>query len=172
MTQNARKKKGIEPEKTRRSSGLFSFGADVRQLIAPLLGKKGVIQADILSRWPDILGTELSCGITPSSISFSKQKEGAVLTVKAFSGAYAVEFTARKEQIKERLNSYFGYAAICDIRVTQGGNFTPPKRIPQKLNISDEKKEEIRKAVSKIENENLRNALVDLGISLNASKKD
>lgn len=167
-------KKRTEPteqEPHRRSSGLVSFGADVRKLVGPLLGKKGMIQADVLTHWQDILGKELSCGVTPFSVSFSKQK-GAVLIVKAFSGAYAVEFTARKEQIKERLNFYFGYAAISDIRVMQGGTFTPPCPKQETDDFSATGTEEIRQLSAGIENESLREALIRLGMLIKASKKD
>ena len=106
------------------------------------------------------------------SVSFSKKTEGALLNVKAFSGAYAVEFTARKEQIKERLNSYFGYTAIYDIRVTQGGTFTPPKPIKKEPEISAQKKEEIRQIAAEIETSQLREAVIQLGLLLGDSKKD
>ena len=161
-----------EQETPRRSSGLVSCGADVRQLVGPILGKKGLIQADVLARWQDILGLELACGVTPFSVSFSKQKEGAVLTVKAFSGAYAVEFTARKEQIKERLNSYFGYTAISDIRIKQGGTFAPPVFPPKEPSFSSQKKAEMQRLAADIENETLRESIVHLGLLLTESKKD
>lgn len=172
MTADDRKKKGIQPAETRRSSGLFSFGADVRQLVAPLLGRKGLMQADILAKWQDILGDELSAGVTPFSLSFSKQKEGAVLTVKAFSGAFAMEFTARKEQIIERLNSYFGSTAICDIRVIQGGVFRPLKTGKEQISFSEQQEKEMREITSGIENEELRHAVEELGLSLQYSKKN
>ena len=161
---------GQEPP--RRSSGLISFGADVRKLVGPLLGKKGLLQADILSRWTDILGTELASGVKPFSVSFSKKTTGAVLTVTAFSGAYAVEFTARKPQIIERLNAYFGYAAISDIRIKQGGTFTPPAFAEQEPEISPEKSEELKKLTAGIEDESLRASVIRLGTLLTESKKD
>jgi len=171
MTEKKRTKQ-TEGGMPRRSSGLISFGADVRKLIGPLLGKKGLIQADVLAHWQDILGAELACGVTPFSVAFSKQKDGAVLTVKAFSGAYAVEFSARKEQIKERLNSYFGYAAISDIRVIQGGIFIPPAPTKKEPKISSQKIKEIHQLASDIEDEALRESVVRLGLLLTDSKKD
>ncbi|MBO4644840.1 MAG: DUF721 domain-containing protein [Alphaproteobacteria bacterium] len=161
-----------ESEAPRRSSGLVSFGADVRKLLEPLLGKKGIIYADILAHWQDILGAELASGVTPFSVSFTKQKEGALLTVKAFGGAYAVEFTARKEQIKERLNFYFGYPAIADIRVQQGGTFTPPAPVKEETVFSSEKTAEMTRLTAGIENEALRESVIRLGLLLTDAKKD
>ena len=172
MTTNDRKKKGIEPDEQHRSCGLVSFGADVRKLIGPLLGKKGLLQADILRYWPEILGEELTAGVTPDSVSFSKKTAGAILTVKAFSGAFAVEFSSRKEQIRERLNAYFGYEAVSDIRIKQGGTFTPPPPKEEPPDITEKQSEEINDLVSGIESESLRDAVSRLCLLLKTSKKD
>lgn len=166
-------KSGDNPEQTppRRRAGLVSFGADVRRLIAPVLGKKGFIQADILARWTDILGAELATGVQPASLSFSKTADGALLRVNAYSGAYAMEFNARKQQIIEKLNTYFGYRAISDIRVMQGG-FTPklPKSAPAAF-LPPEKQRQIAAETADIENEALRAAATELGILIESSKK-
>lgn len=166
-------KSGDNPEQTppRRRAGLVSFGADVRRLIAPVLGKKGFIQADILARWTDILGAELATGVQPAALSFSKSADGALLRVNAYSGAYAMEFNARKQQIIEKLNTYFGYRAIADIRVTQGG-FTPklPKS-PATAPLPLEKQKQIADETADIENEALRAAATELGVLIESAKK-
>ena len=172
MTDKKRTEQTIAQETLRRNSGLVSFGADVRKLVAPLLGKKGMIQADTLAHWQDILGAELAGGIAPFSVSFSKKTVGAVLTVTAFSGAYAVEFTARKPQIIERINSYFGYDAIADIRVKQGGTFTSLPSKPEQPIATERQKREIQRLTADIENEALRESVVRLGLLLTNSKKD
>ncbi len=166
-------KSGDNPEQTppRRRAGLVSFGADVRRLIAPVLGKKGFIQADILARWTDILGAELATGVQPASLSFSKSADGALLRVNAYSGAYAMEFNARKQQIIEKLNTYFGYRAISDIRVTQGG-FTP--KLPKSAavpSLPPEKQRQIAAETAGIENESLRAAATELGALIESAKK-
>ncbi len=172
MIQKTPKKENAALEPPRRSTGLVSFGADIRPLLGPILGKKGFIQADILSRWEDILGPILSQGVVPTSVSFSKSfPDQALLHVKAFSGAYAVEFNARKEQILEKINSYFGYTAIIDIRLTQGG-FPPP--VTQTLPVrfpKPEEQSEINTLTSDITDEALRKAAVELGLLLKTSKK-
>lgn len=172
MTSDSQKKKGIEPDEKPRCSGLVSFGEDVRKLIGPLLGKKGLLQADILRYWSEILGEELTAGVTPDSVSFSKKTAGAILTVKAFSGAFAVEFSSRKEQIRERLNSYFGYEAVSDIRIKQGGTFTPPPSKEELPRITEKQAKEINDLVSGIENESLRDAVSRLCLLIQTSKKD
>ena len=155
----------------RRCSGLVSFGEDVRCLLRPVLGKHGFIQADILCHWEDILGSALACGVRPVSVTFSKtKKDEATLKVMAFSGAYALEFNACKEQIKERINSYFGYSAITDIRLTQGGSAAVIFSTPLFNSPSKQHREEIESLTSGIENESLRAAATELGLLLGTKK--
>ena len=173
MTGKERKKeKTAAGDPPRGCTGLVSFGLDARRLLNPLLGKKGFIQADILSHWEDILGRALSAGVTPASVSFSKTSpDRAVLHVKAFSGAYAVEFNARKEQILEKINSYFGYPAVADIRLTQGGA-APRFSSPAPFRPPEPREQaEINALTSDIEDEALRNAAAELGLLLHTSKK-
>lgn len=161
MTQKTETSEKQEPP--RRRGGLISFGSDVRKQLAPLLGKKGFIQADILAHWEDILGKALSQGVFPVSVAFNKGGQ-AVLNVKAVSGAYAVEFTARTPEILQRINSYFGYPAVTDIRMTQGA--VPAKKPAKKQpapRISEQKQAEAEQIASEIEDENLRRAAAELG---------
>ncbi len=152
----------------RRNNGLVSFGADVRKLVAPVLGRNGFIHADILAHWDDILGGLLSKGVYPVKLVFPKgQRENAVLHVKAISGAYAVELTARSAEILERLNGYFGYRAVAELRVTQGAapvfRFS---RVPKRPPVPEKKREAVRRAVAEINNADLRSAAEELGCLL------
>lgn len=152
----------------RRKGGLISFGADVRKLIGPVLGKNGFMHADILSHWEDILGTILAKGIYPIKLTFPKgQRENATLHVKAVSGAFAMEFTARHSEILEKINGYFGYRAVSDIRVTQGAlPVSRPQRKKVLPTVTPQKKSEVEETVSSIQDENLRQAAEELGYLL------
>lgn len=156
----------------RRRGGLVSFGADVRRLVSPILGKKGFIQADILAHWEEIIGAELATGVRPAAVSFSKSTpDQAVLTVSAYSGAFAVAFSARKAQILERINTYFGYPALADIKIKQGG-FTP--KLPKSRALpplSAEKRAEIDALTAGIADDALRETLNGLGALIESSKK-
>ena len=155
-----------------RSTGLMSFGSDVRRLLKPLLGKKGFIEADILSHWEDILGSSLSCGVIPTRVSFSKTAgKGATLHVTAYSGAFALEFTARKDQILEKINSYFGYSAITEIRLSQGSGFTPLAEKDLRSVLDCRIESAVKEQTSCIENTGLREAATELGILLSETKK-
>ena len=149
----------------RRKNGLRPFGADVRPLIAPVLGKTGFLQADVLSRWTEIVGSVLAQGVYPAAIRFSKNKdEGAVLQVKTVSGAFATEVSARTPEILERLNFYFGYNAFSAVRIVQGAPDVPRRKTdPKDFPVSEEKRREAERLTEKIEDEELRQALIELG---------
>lgn len=172
MTPQEKREKQAETDKSslRRSTGLVSFGKDARDLLKPILGRKGFIEADILSHWEDILGSDLSVGVTARSVSVTKDR--TILHVSAFSGAYALAFNARKEEILERVNSYFGYRAVNDIRLTQGGTASPHLPSKQTAVISVQEKAEILPLTSSIQDEALREATTELGVLVNRTKKD
>ncbi len=160
--------KAPEPTQERRRNGLISFGADIRRLIAPVLGKNGFMHADILAHWDDILGGLSSKGVYPVRLVFPKgQRENAVLHVKAISGAYAMEFTANRTAILDRLNGFFGYRAVADVRVTQGAlPVAKFSRVPKRPPVSEKKRDEVRRAVAGIQNDGLRAAAEELGCLL------
>jgi hypothetical protein len=152
----------------RRKGGLLSFGVDVRRLVGPLLGRNGFVHADILAHWDDILGSVLARGVYPHRLVFPKgQRENATLHVKAVSGAYAMEFSARYPEILEKINAYFGYRAVFDIRVTQGAlPVAGRRRIPTGKPVPETVRTRVRQTVSTIEDDRLRDAAEELGCLL------
>lgn len=172
MTRQRKPEDQTETDKSslRRGTGLVSFGKDARGLLKPILGRKGFIEADILSHWEDILGSDLSVGVTACSVSVTKDR--TILHVSAFSGAYALAFDARKEQILERVNSYFGYQAVSDIRLIQGGRASPLLPSKKAVVVSVQEKAEILPLTSSIQDESLREAATELGVLVNRTKKD
>ena len=75
------------------------------------------------------------------------------------------------EQILEKINSYFGYPAVADIRLTQGGA-APRFSSPAPFRPPEPREQaEINALTSDIEDEALRNAAAELGLLLHTSKK-
>lgn len=152
----------------RRKGGLLAFGVDVRRLVGPLLGRNGFVHADILAHWDDILGSVLARGVYPHRLVFPKgRRENATLHVRAVSGAYAMEFSARYPEILEKINAYFGYRAVFDIRVTQGA--LPAARLrrkPAEKPIPETVRSRVRQTVAAIEDDQLRDAAEELGCLL------
>lgn len=150
----------------RRRNGPALFGSDVRKIIAPILGNRGFIQADLTAHWEDILGSALAQGVFPASIRFpTGKKQDAVLNVKAVSGAFAMAFSAQSSEILSRINTFFGYSAIAELRIVQGAP-PPPAPKPKRPKPDAQKRQTAEALTANIDDNALQQALIELGISL------
>ena len=80
------------------------------------VGKDWNLYAALLDHWPEIVGTAYARVTTPVKISFPYQpnearQRGGNLCVRLPKGL-AMEFTYKTEQIRQRINGYFGYDAV------------------------------------------------------------
>ena len=80
----------------------------------------GFIQASVVSRWPEIVGERWANASSPESIRFPMgQKSDGVLTL-VVRGAHAPMMQHIAPEIIERVNRFFGYAAVARITIRQG----------------------------------------------------
>mgnify|MGYP001953779433 CR=1 FL=1 len=74
--------------------------------------KRGFAQADILSKWPSIVGPTLARASSPEKMSYLRGKNNeATLKVRVNPG-FGPEFQQFEPLIIERINSFFGYKAV------------------------------------------------------------
>jgi hypothetical protein len=143
--------------------------------------KFGKIEFLILSKWPQIVGTFFADHSEPDKISritddFSEFDEPIFknfLHVRV-SPAAAVEFQHYKDTIIEKINSFFGYKAIADLRLQQ--NFIPKKKINNaeilyNKEISEVEKESIKNEIGIIHDKELEKSIVNLGASIKREDK-
>jgi hypothetical protein len=88
----------------------------------------GFVQSSIVSRWAEIVGERYAKVSSPESIRFpTGRKSGGVLTLLV-DGAHAPLIQHLTPLIVERVNRFFGYAAINRIVFRQGRQpAAPPK---------------------------------------------
>ena len=80
----------------------------------------GFIQSSVVSRWPEIVGERYAAVSLPESIRFPRgEKEGGTLHLLV-SGAYSTLMQHIAPDIIERVNRFFGYGAVSQIRFRQG----------------------------------------------------
>ena len=143
--------------------------------------KFGKIEFLILSKWTQIVGIFFADHSEPDKISriteefneFDEPIFKNFLHVRV-SPAAAVEFQHYKDTIIEKINSYFGYKAISDLRLQQ--NFVPEKKIKKNINLydqdlSEEEKVSIKSEINNIKNEELEKSIVNLGASIKREEK-
>ena len=135
--------------------------------------KFGRIEFLILSKWSQIVGSFFAKHSEPDKISritddfndFDEPIFKNFLHVRV-SPAAAVEFQHYKDIIIEKINSFFGYKAIADLRLQQ--NFIPKKKTNRALKlyeneISEEDKELIKNEINVIHDKELEKSIVNLG---------
>ena len=143
--------------------------------------KFGRVEFLILSKWPQIVGSFFADHSEPDKISrvtddfneFDEPIFKSFLHVRV-SPAAAVEFQHYKDTIIEKINSFFGYKAISDLRLQQ--NFIPEKKTNTLLKqyeneISQEEKELIKNEINAIHDKELEKSIVNLGASIKREGK-
>ena len=143
--------------------------------------KFGKIEFLILSKWAQIVGSFFADHSEPDKISritedfneFDEPIYKNFLHVRV-SPAAAVEFQHYKDTIIEKINSFFGYKAITDLRLQQ--NFIPNKKIMRNADvsnqaISEEEKISIKSEIDNIKNKDLEKSIVNLGASIKREDK-
>ena len=98
----------------------------------PIARARGFAITSLLSEWPAVVGEELASFTAPEKVVWPRRSEdgeaaspqsawrtdGAILVLKV-DGPRAIEVQHRAEQILERVNIYFGYRAVAQLRFLQ-----------------------------------------------------
>lgn len=91
----------------------------------------GFVQSAIVSRWAEIVGERYAKVSTPESIRFPHGKrEGGTLCMMV-TGAHAPMMQHVLPVITEKVNRFFGYAAIAKVEIRQGAMPVRPARPAQ-----------------------------------------
>lgn len=113
-------------------SAAKAIGAYVARMLDPIARARGFAITSLLSEWPAVIGEELASFTAPDKLMWPRRSEdrealspqsawrndGAILVLKV-DGPRAIELQHRSEQILERVNMYFGYRAIAQLRFLQ-----------------------------------------------------
>ena len=86
----------------------------------------GFVQSSVVTRWPEIVGTRHARACSPESIRFpiGEKRDGILqLVVKP---AFAPQVQHSIPEIIERVNRFFGYAAVAKVKLRQGEVQPPP----------------------------------------------
>src|SRR3954453_22143570 len=121
-------KRLLDKEDSPRSCRARAAGDLVGDIGGQSFRRFGFIQHSIVSRWGEIVGERYAKVSSPESIKFpAGKKAGGVLTLLV-DGAHAPLIQHLTPLIIQRVNRFFGYAAINRIVFRQG---KPPKPAPR-----------------------------------------
>ena len=164
------------PKTVDRNFRPIKISDSLKGLNRKFLNKFGKIEYTIHSKWLEIVGSLFYEYSEPKKIvsySDSNNQNDKIVYLKILhvdvSPSICVEFQHYKNKIIEKINSYFGYEAIKDIKIKQ--KFIK-REIINKSIIKNNKKNEFIKGdlKTKIKNENLKKSVVNLGFSIKNTK--
>jgi len=146
--------------------GLRSFGSTLPRGIKGILKRNGYNYSEIVSKWKVLVGKNISDFSYPKSIKIEKNSRSGTLIVGVKRGnEITVEYS--KEQIINKINSYFGYKLISNVRL-QAYNETKNIKIKKNTLINNFSKN-FKVKINEVKNDNIRNSLLKL---LNSIKND
>jgi len=157
-----------QPEYKRRNfEGLAPLTHEIQAIAKPILGMYGFVSVDILRNWEEIVGEDLAKGIRPEKLTFDKDKRtNGTLHVKSAGGAFAMLFEHQKARVIERINTFFGYPAVKNIKIRQGAlKLAQPSGNSERLLTPIEQKT-LTARVADIEDPELRERVYRIGEEL------
>ncbi|WP_147045685.1 DUF721 domain-containing protein [Methylobacterium gnaphalii] len=147
----------------------------IEACIGPAFAAQGFASTDILAAWPEIVGERLGRVCQPVKLEWPRRKrteadgptESGTLVVRV-EGAFALELQHLVPVVIQRINAHYGWACVGRIVMKQGRVHSGQRRAPVST-IDPARRGEVALAVSRIEEDGLRDALDRLGIAVVAS---
>lgn len=160
----SRRTGGINPSAERRG-GPVAIDLLGAKLTRPLLGKRGLGEGDICFHWAAIVGGSfLATNSAPERIQFPKgERSGGTLHLRVPSGALATQLQHLTPQIIQRVNGFYGYAAIADVRIHQRPLPPRPRKPGDPPPLPEPARERLALQLTDVEHPALKDALAKLG---------
>ncbi len=130
MTTQAEKPR--KKDEADRRNGLSALASNVPGLTKLALGRKGFAEASLIGEWATIVGADIARLCIPVKMRLPRQKKeeklagtvpaniaGGTLTLRASPSA-SLEVQHLKPRILERIQRYFGYPIINEIKIEIG----------------------------------------------------
>ena len=139
----------------------------LRKTLGDAFAKQGFASVELVTRWPEIVGAEIAAHSQPERIKWPRglrprdAREPGTLWLRV-EGPAAVEIQHLSGVIAQRVNQFFGWQAVADVRLRQAPLARPQPRpsppIPDPAVTA-----RIAAALGEIKDEKLRDALARLG---------
>ena len=138
--------------------GLRSFGNTLPRGVKSILKKNGYNYSEIISKWNMLLGNDISSCSYPKSIKMTKGDKNGTL-VLAVKRGNEIDIEYSKKEIINKINSYFGYKLINEIRLE---TFNSETKKAKNKNVLGKYSKNFEKKINEIKNENIKNSLSQL----------
>lgn len=141
--------------------------ADVlRKTIKDAFAKQGFAATELVTRWPEIVGAEIAPYCEPEKIQWPKpfgaEDQAPGTLVLRVEGPTAIEIQHMSRIILERVNRFFGWQAVTELRLRQAP-LGRRRQKPPLPTVDHATAERIASSLTEIGDDNLRQALARLG---------
>lgn len=157
-----------------RRKGAVPLGELIRPVIDPVVAKRGFATADLLAAWPEIVGPAYAECSAPERIAWPRtgdDREPGVLFLKV-EGPRAIFVQHELPQITERINAFFGYRAIGQVRIVQAQIARKEARPTGPATLPAAAEAELTDRLTSVGDERLRAALERLGRGVLGDRRD
>ena len=145
--------------------GLRPFGNTLPRGLKGILKKNGYNYSEIISKWNILVGKDISDCAYPKSIKMKKRDSNGTL-VLAIKRGDEINIEYSKEEIINKINSYFGYKLINEIKLQ---TFNSESEKTKNKNNLEKFSKNLQEKIEQIKSESIKNSLSQL---LKAIKND
>lgn len=146
-------------------------------IIDPVLAKRAGISTALLGSWDEIAGEDFAECTRPEKIAWPRREPGTdtgyqagTLTI-ACEGARALFLSHAQGELIGRINAFFGFPAIRQIRIVQKPVVQAPRHRPKPPPLKGEAARKLEEMMEGIDNDALRNAVTRLGTAVMQKKR-
>jgi len=135
--------------------GLRPFSSSIPKTLKKHLRKGGYNYSNIVDNWTNIVSKKISDACYPINVKIGKEMKHGTLELNVLHGK-EIEVEYEKNEIKDKINSFFGYNCISNIRLK-----TVHLRLDKKKKIFPKIKnlKEIEEKMKNVKDEKLKSSL-------------
>ena len=138
--------------------GLRSFGNTLPRSVKGILKRSGYNYSEIIGKWNMLVGKDISSCSYPKSIKMNKGDTNGTL-VLAIKRGDEINIEYSKKEIIDKINSYFGYKLINEIKLQ---TFNSESKKTNNKNNLKKFSRNLQGKIEQIKNENIKNSLSQL----------
>ena len=135
--------------------GLRPFSSSIPKTLRKHLKKSGYNYSNIVDNWTKLVSKKISDCCYPITVKMSKEMKNGTLILNVIHGK-EVEVEYEKNEIIEKINSFFGYNCIGSVKLKIVQN-----KLEEKAKVYPKIKDltKIEEKMKKVDNENLKSSL-------------
>ena len=147
--------------------GLRPFSSSIPKTLKKHLKKGGYNYSNIVDNWTKMVSTTISSACYPLTVKMGKEMRDGNLVLNVIHGK-EMEIEYRKNEIVDKINSFFGYNCISNVtlKIVQDKIIFDKKVFPKIKNLS-----KIEEKMKKVSNEELKISLKNLIKAFNEKSK-